>query len=318
MSEANTLVAIEPTELPKLFTAPELMEGALAKIEAEVRSHVFDCNTEEGRKGAKSLAYKIARSKTLLDDTGKELTEDARKAVAKINEIRKGITSRLDALRDEVKAPAEAWENQEAIRKEKIAALLASVMEDARWPLLNAAQLTAERDRILAVEVNDDWAEFKTEGEIAKRASVDRLYALIVEAEKAEAEKRELEELRAMKAEIERQKLEAQEAELARQREEARKEAEAERKAAAEIEMKRREEEAASRAREQERASIEKERQRQEAEAAKLAANKKHRKMVDDTVMDWLARHMTQTQARVALDQLITGECQFLKVDYNA
>ena len=52
----------------------EFYEG----MKAECDAHVPDLTTEKGRKAIASLAYKVARTKTAIDEAGKALNEDAR------------------------------------------------------------------------------------------------------------------------------------------------------------------------------------------------------------------------------------------------
>lgn len=72
--ESTALAIPERTELVALFTKEGGIDPIIARIEAEVRSHVPDVTTKRGRDAIASLAYKVARSKTTLDEAGKSLT----------------------------------------------------------------------------------------------------------------------------------------------------------------------------------------------------------------------------------------------------
>ena len=93
------------TDLAALFKDGTGIDPLIARIEAEVRAHVPDTSTNKGREAIKSLAYKVSRSKTMLDDAGKALNEDARRQINLVDASRKNIRDRLDALRDEARGP---------------------------------------------------------------------------------------------------------------------------------------------------------------------------------------------------------------------
>ena len=61
----------EGTALVALFKTENGLDPLIERIAAEVRAHVPDLTTAKGRDAIKSLAYKVARSKTMLDDAGK-------------------------------------------------------------------------------------------------------------------------------------------------------------------------------------------------------------------------------------------------------
>ena len=74
----NTLIIAEPITAITVYQTEGGVDAILSKIKAEVKSIVFEVSTAAGRKEVASLAYKIARTKTLLDDQGKALVEEAR------------------------------------------------------------------------------------------------------------------------------------------------------------------------------------------------------------------------------------------------
>lgn len=79
----------------------------LARLEADVRAVKTDISTAIGREQVRSLAYKVARSKTALDAMGKALTDDARAQIDAVNAERRAIRERLDALAEPVRAAAD-------------------------------------------------------------------------------------------------------------------------------------------------------------------------------------------------------------------
>jgi colicin import membrane protein len=99
--EETALVAIEELDIAKLFT-DEGMQGVLQEIESKALSFAFDIETDQGRKDIASLAYKVARSKTLIDNTGKDTVADWKKKTKLIDGYRKQARDFLDDLKEKV------------------------------------------------------------------------------------------------------------------------------------------------------------------------------------------------------------------------
>ena len=70
----QALIPLESINAVEVFTGTKLPE-LLAAIRTEAMTLVPDVTTAKGRDLIKSTAYKVARSKTTIDDAGKELVE---------------------------------------------------------------------------------------------------------------------------------------------------------------------------------------------------------------------------------------------------
>jgi colicin import membrane protein len=305
----NALVTID-TLTPAVVFAPGGVEGIISKLEADVRAVATDISTDAGRKAVASLAYKVARSKTALDEMGKDLVADLKAQTGKIDAERRIIRDRLDALRDEVRKPLDDFENAE---KDRVAAHERALAAIAQY--VQVSQLMAVPELKQALEdigkiAQRDWQEFsaratatvdevrkmlgttiaQTEKRDAEAAELVRLRAEQVAREQADREdriaaeaaerarmeaeskaKREAEEA-AAKAEAERKRVEKDKADAIARAEKA----EADKKAAA-AKAARDAKEAAEAAERNRLASIEAERKRAADAAAKEAAEKAHR-----------------------------------------
>ncbi len=271
----------EPTSLPAIFGKTELVDQLLSRIEAEARSQAPDLSTPKGRKAIASLAYKIAQSKSALDEAGKALNETARAQINAVDAERRKIRDRLDALKDEVRKPLTEWEAKEDARIARCKSLLAR-FRPASVPASSEGLrgMIAELD---AITVDASWEEFEPEATAAKADCLARLREHLAAAIEREEQAAELERLRreaAERAEADRlraeqeaaarAKAEADRIEAERQRIAA--QAEADRQARAEREK----QEAAARAAKEaeERAAAELARQKREAEEAAARAAK--------------------------------------------
>lgn len=218
---STELTIPQGADLAVLFRQPQGMDAILARIEEQARAQVLDVTTKKGRDAIASLAHKIARSKTALDDAGKALNEDARRQINAVDAERRKVRDRLDALKDEVRAPLTKWEADEAARVDALKARLER-LRTAHTMLPDGAtseQISALLARVEATAIDDSWAEFVVDAARFKDQAVATLRVLRDAATTREAEQAELARLRAeaeARAEEDRKRAEAEAAERAR------------------------------------------------------------------------------------------------------
>lgn len=288
--EAGTAIAIpEPADLAVMLKAQNGLDGMLRDIEndalAEAAQH--SAETPKGRTALKSIAYRVAQTKTELERRAKALTEQQRREIDQVNAGRNAAVARLDALRDQIKDPAVKWEAAEAERVVEIKTRLASI-DVAPITVASTAE-EVERHLIFVLKTAEgDFAEFAPQVAPRLVQAENALTAMLEAALSREAAERELAELRAEKAAREAAEAEAKaraEAEAAQA--DAARRAEAEREAAA---QRAREEEQArhaqelARAEENAAAALQAERDRIAKEEADLAAEAAQRAQNEDHV----------------------------------
>lgn len=257
---------------PAALFVPNGMDELLALIEREARSLDVDATTAKGRKAIAGQAAKVARSKTYLDNLGKEYVADLKATTKAVDQVRKAMRDRLDTLKAEVRQPLTDWEQAEADRQAAIRERIEAMRSEQEniHPGGTAEPVQAAIDRVNAVAIGEDFAEFADEAQQVKEATLYRLHQALEQIqEREEQQARELAERRA-RDEAERREREERIAREAAER--ARAEAEAQARAATEraererIEAIRRKEEAERQARE-----AEQRRQEQAAQAEKQA-----------------------------------------------
>lgn len=261
-----------------VFRDPEVAEGFLSEIQADVASLTPDVSTKKGRDAIAALAYSISRTKTSVDNAGKSLNEDHRKAILKVDSVRKKLRDELDALRDTARKPLTTWEEAEKARERRVAEALRSLNEAARPPAgVNSDYIAKNLDAVKSMVVTGHLYGERADEIMSVRGRVMETLQTAYEAtKKAEDAQAELARIKAEQAEKERVEAEARakaeaEAAEARRAEDARKRQEAERLAAAEkaAEEARAQERAAAEARE---CAAEAAREEERREAARLAA----------------------------------------------
>lgn len=196
----TALTIPEPTQLATIFRAENGLDPIIARIEAEARTHVPDTSTKKGRDAIASLAHKVARSKTMLDDAGKQLNEEDRKRIAIVDAARRAVRDRLDALKAEVRIPLDKWEAAEAARVNGLRARMRALDAGRADHLCSRAQIAEVLAEIEATEIGDDWQEMQGEAAIMKDRAVTELRRNLEIARKREADAEELERLRAEQA----------------------------------------------------------------------------------------------------------------------
>ena len=323
MSEVTDLVVIEKSSAMAVFTNNEQLDPIIEKIEKEARSLVPDVSTKKGRDAIASMAHKVARSKTYIDNAGKDLVAELKALPKQIDESRRIVRERLDALKDEVRRPLTEWEaEQERIKAEEAARIKAE--EDRK---------RFESDHEIALLMNEKHdREAKEKAEEAERqrlAHEEELKRQAAEQAKREAEEKAAAELAAAKkreedaiaAKAQAELLAKQERERAEQEaKDAAAKAEAEKKAAIEAEQRKAQEEADRIKREAEAKEAARlaEEKRIADEKAKREADVKHRKAAGTEIVNALTANtsISRDQAIEVLKALMDGLVPRTQINY--
>ncbi|HBQ5923785.1 TPA: hypothetical protein L7623_005290 [Klebsiella pneumoniae subsp. pneumoniae] len=323
MSEIMDLVVIEKKNAMAVFTNNDQLDPLIEAIEKEARSLVPDVTTKKGRDAIASMAHKVARSKTYIDNAGKDLVAELKALPKQIDESRRVVRERLDALKDEVRRPLTEWEaDQERIKAEEAMNALhaeALVMNE-EFDRQLAARI--ESDHEMALLMNDafdrEQADKAAEAErqrIAHEEEIKRMAAAAAAREVEQRAQREREEAAHREAVL---KAQAEQAE--RDRIAAEQKAEADKQAAIEAERRKAQEEAdrirrEAEQREQARLAEEK---RKADEQARREADVKHRKAVGTEIVKALLANtsLTRDQAIEVLTAVKDGRIPHTGISY--
>ena len=344
MSEITDLVVIEKTNALAVFTSQEKLDPLIEAIEKEVRSLVPDLSTKKGRDAIASMAHKVARSKTYIDNAGKDLVAELKALPKQIDESRRLVRERLDALKDEVRRPLTEWEaKQERLKAEEAMNAMheeALVMNE-NIDLQRAIQYESDHEMALLMneKIDREREEARQKAEQAKREHEERIKREAEEKARREADeaaKREIEaaaarereatlakeraerEAKELAEKAERDRIEAEQR-AEREKQEALAKAERER-IAAEEKAKREKEEAIQReraaaaAREQTRLAEEK---RIKDEEARRAADKEHRKTINNKALqDLIAAGVPEECAKLCIMAIAKGNITAISINY--
>lgn len=344
MSEITDLVVIEKTNALAVFTSQEQLDPLIEAIEKEARSLVPDLSTKKGRDAIASMAHKVARSKTYIDNAGKDLVAELKALPKQIDESRRLVRERLDALKDEVRRPLTEWEaEQERLKAEEAMNAMheeALVMNE-NIDLQRAIQYESDHEMALLMneKIDREREEARQKAEQAKREHEERIKREAEEKARREADeaaKREIEAAAAREREatLAKERAEREAKELAekaeRDRIEAEQRAEREKKEAAERAEREKQEAIAEEQRkaheEAERIKRENEQKEQarlaeekriKDEEARRAADKEHRKTINNKALqDLIAAGVPEECAKLCITEIAKGNITAISINY--
>lgn len=201
-AQAATDIAVVIEANPTLVLVDEKkFEDFYEHVRAEAKAMPVDLTTDKGRKAIASMAHKIARTKTAIDDAGKKLNEEARAKINAVDEARRKIRDRFDALKEEVRRPLTAWEEAEEARVQRVAEIrqtLSCMVKD-----LIAEQLSSDEIAKHIESIDQVSYSAETYGQDAEQLQAlhDQVRGQVVEllerVRKEEADAAELARLRA-------------------------------------------------------------------------------------------------------------------------
>lgn len=223
--EPTTDVVVQVNENPALaILNEEKFEAFYEKLKAEAAKVSGDVSTNKARDEVRSMAFKIAKTRTAIDKARLGLTEEWRTKTNQANAAGKAIKERLEALEDQVRKPLTDWEQAEKEREKKHADLLAAINKAEFVGIDDTAENVADRLKwlnclVLDADVHREKLGF-VEAEI--QGVIEKLTAQHQRLEREESERAELERLRQQEAariaelEAERARAEAEKAEQER------------------------------------------------------------------------------------------------------
>lgn len=337
MSESKEIVLVSlpsvPADLEAAFIDDKYINNLIAEIREKTSTVVGDLNTVKGRGVYTSAAMNVRRTKTAIDEAGKNLVAEMKKRPALVDASRRKVREALDELAIEIRKPVTEWEAEQ--KEKEFNAMFDEALElDTKITAERAAALAAkiETDHEMALLMNKDIdrerEEAQQKAEQAKREHEERIKREAEEKARREADeaaKREIEAAAAREREalLAKERAEREAKELAekaeRDRIAAEQRAEREKKEAAEKAEREKEEaiqreRAAAESREQARLAEEK---RIADEAAQRIADKEHRREVNLAAVKGLVDLGIPEQcARLCIKAIAQGKVPNTAINY--
>lgn len=196
----GSIVELKPdAKALDLFLNPDVMPAIIAEIEARAKDFVVDLTTDKGRKLIASQAYKVAQTKTFLDEIGKAEVAKLKDIPTKIDAARKAMRERLDAIKDAVRKPLDQYEARISLLKARL-----SDIQLIPGRVFNSSSLEIQKaiDTLSEMATGaEEWGEFAAEAMSIKTLTLATLADALEKRQKWEADQAELERLRKAEAE---------------------------------------------------------------------------------------------------------------------
>jgi hypothetical protein len=209
-AQVNELQVLEQNVIAAAFGKENGIQELFNRMAEQARSIVPDVSTKKGRDAIASQAYKVSKSKTAVDNHGKDLVAGIKAQAAVIDRDRKAWRDQCDALRDEIRKPLDEWEKAEEDRVQSIKDRISN-FDVGRVDAFSSSELIKRIiGEVEATAIDESFAEFANEASIKKDAALISYKQSLEIALKREAEQAELERLR--QEEIVRQQKERDEA----------------------------------------------------------------------------------------------------------
>lgn len=195
-----------------IYREPDMVQQLFDAIKEEIASHEVNLDTDTGRKAIASLAHSISKRKVVLENAGKALTEHHRTETNKVNTIKKRVVDGLEALRDLARDPLTKWEAAEDARKETINNIR-TLFAGAAHARGEIADIEMYLDRVVDAGRNistDVFGDLTDAARSEEAEAIAALKASISRLKQEQADREELDRLRAEKVEAERAAAEAE------------------------------------------------------------------------------------------------------------
>ena len=321
MAEENGLIVVESLTPEKIFKEGG-SKSIIDEIKKKVAEFVPDVETDKGRKAIASLSAKVSRSKTFLDNMGKDLKAQYKAMIDPIDSERKTIRDELDKLRDDARRPLTEWE-EEKKRQDEL------VIFNKAWDDAIAEDAIFNRER--AIRLKEE--ALAREEEERKRLEFEKQEAERKEKERKEAEERmrkEAEEKAMREAQEAIERAEAEKKRLEKEKEEAEERAKrekieaaerAEREKQAAIEQAHREAEEKARRAQEERERIEREKKAEEAlrelKLRKEKENIEHQRSINSAALEDLTKITGDAEmSKAIISAIIRLEVRNITINY--
>lgn len=206
------LQVLEQNVIVSAFQTENGTKSLFEKIATEARSVIFDMSVKKERDALKSFAYNLARTKTTVDNYGKEMVAEIKKQSGVIDADRKFWRDNMDLLQEEIRKPLTDFENAEKDRVAKHEGAIEAIKNFANNNSLITANSSMIQGAIAALSdqvIDSSFEEYEEQAKLAKLETLETLRSALTETQSLEAERAELERLR--QADIERQQKERDE-----------------------------------------------------------------------------------------------------------
>ncbi|MEG2749522.1 MAG: hypothetical protein RR939_08920 [Acinetobacter sp.] len=211
-AQVNEIQVLEQNVIVAAFAQVGGTDELFERIAEQARSFVPDISTKKGRDAIGSIAAKVSSSKKLAEKYALDLVSEKKAEVKAVDNDRIQFCKKMDALRDEILAPRDAWVKAEEDRKAKFETAIETIKNYAANNFLITANSTMIEEAITSLNdqvIDSSFEDYEEKAKIAKFEALETLRNALTETKALEAERVELERLR--KEQLEREQRERDE-----------------------------------------------------------------------------------------------------------
>lgn len=208
----NELITVDVKSLINLFNGGQI-DPVIDEISKRADDFIStqDLTTKSGRDDTRSFAYKIARSKTLLEEAAKLCAEPFEEKLSKIKNERKRIKLKLEFLQNEVRNPLTEWEEKDSLRVLELNNKLSKIGGYKGWYTDHSYNIINRAANLKKYYDSTDFEERKKEahdlyieaGRFLKEAATEAVKRENKESEEKRLREQEAERLKAAEEENE-------------------------------------------------------------------------------------------------------------------
>lgn len=218
----ENLIEIKQSDTISIFSDEEKIQGYLDKVRSVSFIGEVDLTTKKGRDEIASRAYKVSKMKGGV--VKKMITpsiEEHRQIIQSVSSGKKFWESKMDDLRDEVRAPLNNWEaEQEIIEEKRIVSIEAKITGIENLGILpdefGKDYLTSMIEAVDNIDISEGFDEFTQKAIRAKEAAKSTLSIELNKLIQKELEDKQRQELAEQKVKLDEQQRRIDDAEKER------------------------------------------------------------------------------------------------------
>lgn len=185
---------------PEIFRDEQAVKKLIEGVKKAVSNEGFDMNLKKDRKLLASLAMKVAKSKTGLDEIGKNYVAGVKAEIKKIDTVRAYARNELDAIKQDLRKPLTEWEAVEKERVQALESLITHIKEKKRFYKENPLSETVEEisSYLTTLEglFHHEWQEYLHDAINTIKEAYEQTEKALEQRKRFDEDQKELQELR--------------------------------------------------------------------------------------------------------------------------
>lgn len=169
-------VVIEKDVIQEAYALDNGLDQLFESLKSQVSGLVFDMDDKASREECASIAYKVSRSKTAVDDFGKDLVADAKAKIKVVDNKRKKWRESCDDLRDEIRKPLDEYEAKIKAESDRLKSNINNITMMLDVSYNSVDQVDAAICTLKALKITEEqFGAFEGDAKLAKYETLEQL-----------------------------------------------------------------------------------------------------------------------------------------------